>query len=500
MDFNTISGSDFNTIVVRGGGGSVLYGSSAIGGAISLNNEVVFGKSLSQSVRAAYGSFNTAALAYRLQFGTKKFSLQTGFSANASSNDYRNAGHTFENRNGQFRNLGFNANAGYQFGANDFIKFHTRLYEGGRHFALISPSDSKTKYRDSNSWYLLEWDHFAGRFISRSKIALLREHYQYYEDIQNADYTFGKLNTLNGRYDLTFNLNEKIRLNGIADFTQHAGWVSSLVSQKRQIASGSLLLAHRISERLQYELGFRKEITDNYDSPLLFSFGTLYRISEKYKLKGNVSKNFRIPTFNDLYWDGLGNPDLHPETAVQVEIGQEITVGHCSLSITAYHSDIQDMIRWVPRAGGVFSPENTDKVKINGIETACRWNTKINTHTLEANLLYAYNQSENAVTGKQLVYVPFHKITASAGYGFRRWSFTVQHLFTDKVYTQTDNNPARIVPYYNVTDAALAYDFGRKDHLKLGCHVRNLWNENYQSVEGRYMPQRNIDLYLTLKF
>ena len=30
-----------------------------------------------------------------------------------------------------------------------------------------------------------------------------------------------------------------------------------------------------------------------------------------------------MPTFNDLYWEGSGNPDLKPESSYQAEIGNE---------------------------------------------------------------------------------------------------------------------------------------------------------------------------------
>lgn len=499
-DFNTISTSDFNSISVRAGGGSVMYGSSAIGGAVSLNNETGFGKAFSNSIHTAYGSFNTSALAYRMQYGTEKFSLQISFSGNHSDNDYPYPDVDYKNENGQYRNAGFNVNLGYKLGGNDFMKFYTRVYNGERHFSLVSPSDTKTKYRDFNTWHLLEWDHFSGRFTSRSKIALLTERYQYYENIESVNYTFGKAQTFIGKYDLTFDINQKIKLNSIVDFTQNNGRISETTTEKRNIGSLALLMNHQLSEHLKYEFGLKKEITNNYESPLLFSAGTLYALTKNYNLKANLSRNFRIPTFNDLYWDGLGNPDLKPETSLQGEIGNEITIDNFSISVTAYHTNIKDMIRWTPGSNGVFRPENTNNVKINGVETGLRWNKKISEHAFETNVLYAYNQSENADTGKQLIYVPFHKITASAGYGYGKWSFTLQHLFTDKVYTQTDNSPAKIVPYYNVTDADLSYDFGKKDTYKLGGSVRNLLNENYQSVEGRYMPQRNFNIHLTLKF
>ena len=43
-DFNTITPSSFNTIIIRSGGGSTQYGSGAVGGSIHLNNTIDFQK------------------------------------------------------------------------------------------------------------------------------------------------------------------------------------------------------------------------------------------------------------------------------------------------------------------------------------------------------------------------------------------------------------------------------------------------------------------------
>ncbi len=41
-DFNTISSSDYNSVSVKAGGGSVIYGSGAVGGTVHLNNDLAF--------------------------------------------------------------------------------------------------------------------------------------------------------------------------------------------------------------------------------------------------------------------------------------------------------------------------------------------------------------------------------------------------------------------------------------------------------------------------
>src|SRR6187402_1409091 len=87
-DFNTFSSPDFNTVSVKAGGGSVSYGSGAIGGSVHLNNNLVFSNKFENDLRLDYGSFNTVGINYKVIFSNKKWSTQVGFSRNSSENDY----------------------------------------------------------------------------------------------------------------------------------------------------------------------------------------------------------------------------------------------------------------------------------------------------------------------------------------------------------------------------------------------------------------------------
>jgi len=53
-DFNTINAADFNSIGIRSGGGSVLYGSGAVGGSIHLTNLLSFNSKIKHQFRANY--------------------------------------------------------------------------------------------------------------------------------------------------------------------------------------------------------------------------------------------------------------------------------------------------------------------------------------------------------------------------------------------------------------------------------------------------------------
>ena len=500
-DFNTITTKDFENITVRAGGGSAIYGSSAIGGSIHLNNELTFKNQFQNELFLSYGSFDTFGANYKVNVANEKTTTQLSISRNSSDNDYEYLDtKNQKNENGQFQNTSINASFGYKINAFNSLRFYSQVYDGERHFSIFNATESRTKYRDFNTRNLLEWQAKRDAFDSNLKIAFLTEAYKYFGNIDLQHFTFGKVNTFLARYALSYHWKNKMTWQTIIDFNENKGSGSSISEATRSVFSGSLLFTHAINTKLGYELSLRKEVTSSYKSPLLFSVGTHFSPVSFYSLKLNFSRNFRMPTYNDLYWEQLGNPNLKSESAYQGEISNVFTFKKWSFTSTVYHSKISDMIRWIPKGSGIFNPENTAKVTVIGFESGLQWATNIGQHQFKCNANYGYSKSEDEATNKQLVYVPFHKMTAGLAYSFRRFSAVYQYLYNGKVFTQSDNNPHQIVDWYVVSNIDVAYRLGTAVNYTLGFKVLNLTNEKYQSVENRPLPGRNFNLYLTFKF
>ncbi len=496
-DFNTINTRDFTNIAVRAGGGSVIYGSSAIGGTIHLNNEPAFGNYFNNELLAMYGSFNTLGLNYKLNAGTERFAVQASITRNSSDNNYEFIGSEGKNLNGQFSNTSFNTAIAYKLNDKNTLKLYNTVFDSERHFSLIFPSETRTKYKDANTRTLLEWQLQSGKFTSKVKAAYLSEEYRYFQNIYNPNYTYGRVETTIGKYDLLYAINSKMKINTVVDYNRNKGYGSDIGGNTREISSGSVLFSHSPFEKFMYEAGLRQEITDSYQSPLLYSLGFKYRPVSFYTLRVNASKNFRIPTFNDLYWQGSGNTELKPESSYQAELGNDFTVGDFTLGITGYYIKLTDMLRWVP-AGSVWRPENTEKVTTYGAEVLSGYRYSYRKHTLQANATYAYTSTENELTGKQLTYVPQHKATASLAYSYGHFSANVNGLYTGEVFTRTDNNSRYNMKAYTVANGGISYGFGRKGEYVLGGQVFNIFNADYQVVDSRPMPGRNFTMYINI--
>jgi outer membrane cobalamin receptor len=506
IDFNTITTNNFNSIAIKTGGGSVIYGSGAIGGTVHLNNDLSFQKQFSNHLQLAYGSFNTLGINYNVNVSNEKWSTQIGFSQNSSTNDYLYLnkynwkGEQRKNVNGEFTSTNLNASFGYKISKNEYLKFYSQNSNTDRNLSLVSESDTKTKYINSFSRNLLDYSVAFNCLYANVKTAYIQEKYQYFGDIDSPYSSYGKTENFISKLDFGYQLIKSIKINTILDYNHTKGYGTSFGSNIRQIASGALILKHNNDNLWINELGFRKEYTTNYKSPWLFSIGSLYVFSKYYNLKVNVSRNFRIPTYNDLYWETGGNPNLKPESSYQAELGNVITYKKAKLTQTLFYNNIKDFLRWVPSNNGVWSPQNTDKVDAYGYETLLGWKNNFGKHYLSLNGSYAYTVSKNIETNKQLFFVPFHKATGSVAYGYKQFTVNYQFLYNGFVYTQSDNDPKQIIKAYTVSNIGIDYDLKFLESFKLGFQVLNLLNEEYQSLEDRPFPDRNFNIKINLKF
>jgi outer membrane cobalamin receptor len=507
-DFNTVTVNDYNAVNVKAGGGSIIYGSGAIGGTVHLNNDLVFKNQNSSTIQTSYGSFNTIGSQLNIKMATQKWSSQLGFSSTSSKNDYKYInrydwkGKQLYNINGEYINTSFNASLGYKLTPKNQITFYSQTAYSDRNVSLIAPSETKTKYNNTFSRNLLVYKTKFNSVFINLKSAYLYENFNYFQDISIDSYSQSTSKSFISNLDLGFQISKSVSLNTIFDYNNTNGYGTSFGNNTRQIGSGALLLKYDTTKKWHNELGLRKEITNNYKSPFLFSLGSCYTFNSIYSLKFNFSKNFRIPTFNDLYWQGqdIGNPNLKPESSYQAEVGNVFNFKKFTLSNTLYYIKIKDLISWNPGVGGKWSPQNTNQVLSTGTETLLGYQNTFHKHTFAVNATYAYTLSQDQETGKQLFFVPFQKATATLNYSYKNWELDCQFLYNGFVYTRADNNPLQIIKAYKITNLGLSCNFKLIPFSKIGFQVLNLMNLKYQSLEGRPMPGRNFNMYINLKF
>lgn len=495
-DFNTIATRNYNTLSVRSGGGSIPYGSGAVGGSVHLQNDISFGKRFENEVLLSYGSFNTTAGHYKSTYATNNFYIDAAIDYRMSDNDFEVLDTEVFNENGQFENTNLNLNLGIKLAPNQLLKLYHNTFLGERNFASTLTAPSDDGYIDSNARTLLEWAVLDKKYTSKLRFAHIFEQFEFFPNgLQDPVRTQGKANRLTTNYDFTYRFTKNTSLKTVIDYTTVAGDGTNSVRAQRELLSGVLLWNHKVNDKFSYGAHLKQEVTSDFESPLLVGVGGEYAFAQAYTISCNASQNYRIPTFNDVFWQGagaVGNPNLLPETSTQAEIGHKANFKNLKLGLQTYYIEVKDLIVWRPNAQGIWSPSNVTNTQHYGLEFDIDYVYSINDHRFSLGGNYAYTKAVNGETNKNLIYVPKQKVTASLGYQLKRWTGYSQFLYTDEVYTTTDNSAS--LAGYALANIGVEYALLDKNKQRMSIDVRasNIFNKNYQTVAFRPNPGRNF--------
>jgi len=499
-DFNTLLVDGFDELSVRPGGGSVIYGTGAIGGSIHLNNQLRFDGETRVRLSARAGSFSTFQNLIKVKTSNRDWSLSVALSRFSSENDYDWPGTSRENLNGEFEHYNANLSLSRKLNSNNRITYHGMYFNGDRNFSLVFPSDPSSNYANEDQRHLLEWESRFSEVKSVFKLAYFDEFFKYSADTRTPNSKEATAQTALARYSLFYNF-KAFEFNILSEYNYSSADGEEVLSESRSIASFAFLAKHHWKQ-LTSEIGIRQEYSDVYDSPFLFNAGLNFAVSNQISSKINISKNFRIPTFNDLYWEGSGNTNLLPETSNQAEASLLFldSKDQYQFTVTGYYNDITNLIRWIPNETNIWQPENVDEVETYGIEVNFKSKYDFGTHHLQLNSLYAYTISENKQTGFQLTYVPQHKFTNSLVYKIKRFSVDIQNLYNGEVFTRSNNSAGNVLEDYLLWNAGVSYKLSKLQSLELSLQVRNLGDVAYQTVENRPMPGRHFFIQTLINF
>jgi iron complex outermembrane receptor protein len=344
---------------------------------------------------------------------------------------------------------------------------------------------------------MLAWNHQREDFEFKLKYAFLTEKYLFYENKYADNYTFGAAKTHLIRQESIWKFSEKTTWTAQLEHVQNTGSGSNFEKNSRNTSSVSLLWQQEIHTGWYAEGSIRLEQNEIYETPFLYAFSGRWQPNSKWAVKSNFSKNFRIPSFNDLYWQGSGNLDLKPETALQFEVGPEFKTKKWIFSAQYFVIHLQDLLRWVPGNNGNWLPENTAQVRNQGLEIMTSKSLKWSEHTLELIGNYTFTEAVDLKKGRQLIYVPFHKANVTLKQSYKKFSGFLQTNYQGAVFTSSDN--AYNLPAFFVTNVGIDFLFDtKKINFNFGFQVHNLFHKNYQNVIARPMPGRNFQLFLTL--
>ena len=236
-------------------------------------------------------------------------------------------------------------------------------------------------------------------------------------------------------------------------------------------------------------------VSSIYEIPFIYALDIKYDLFKNLAVKANYSTNYRLPTFNDLYWNPGGNPDLKSETSSTAELGLIFTQNIFEINITSFFINSKNLIQWQPYENNIWKPVNIQNVENYGIEFSLILQKRIRNHFVMLKTQYDYVKAIDKTLNQQLIYVPKNKANIILSYRYKKWGFEYNLQYTGKVFITTSNTQS--IDAYSLSNIRVNRSL-LKNKLLIALHINNIFDKNYQSVAYRPMPNRNFTLTINL--
>lgn len=496
------------------GGGSSLWGSGAIGGVLSLNNRVDFSDPFLVRSRTNLGSFGQFQQQLQMGLGGQKWQARTKLSHQRADNDFfYPLGSGFPERqqtNAALSQQSLLQDIYWKLDEQKMLSAHFWWQASDRE---IPPTNVQTRseayQQDQATRIMLDFTEVTRRGKWQVKAGFFEEQLNYY-DPQIRLSSESHFQSFVGDISASWRLGAQqyLLVGSTQTFTEARaeGYRGSLPHQWR-----SALFASWRSDwkKIALQLSLRQEMVDGHFIPLTPSLGLDGYLGNRLSLKAKVSRNYRLPTFNDLYWQPGGNPDLLPESGWSQELGldktwrsENLTI---STSLTVFNRLIDNWILWSIREGQNFwSANNITRVWSRGLEPRLNFSYACSEGNINWQSGYDYIRSTNQVAlerprmmaGSQLLYTPEHQFFTKVGLKYKNGHFSYHHRYTGATLGQNES-----IPSFQVARLGLGWDFLIHWYqLQIQASINNLWDKDYVIIERRPMPGRHFQIGIQFSY
>ncbi len=521
FDVSLFSKENISRIEVLSGGMSSLYGSDAMAGVINIVTGRAAENNTSFSLNASVGSFGSTIFGLS---GSQNFGGLSAFvslSSEKSDNDYEyyfGKGVQKElkrRKNSSYSRRFLDANITYLLKSQTKLGYKLSLSDADRNLPGIETgSEPSNAVQTDNMWRnLISADHQVSKSFSISGLLTFSNDLSKYSDKIFAESYFKNLQTgVTGK--TTYSAGD-FTVNAGAEFFSYSLESNQMTTLSRRNQYSAFVTAEKdIAEGVRIFPSARFDnLSDIGESPLTGSVGL--NITPAFLqglfVKARIGNNFTAPSFNSMYWNPGGNPDLKPENSVSFSSGAGIELplfssATAELSYTKINAD--NKIIWLLSSSGYWEPMNVRQVSSNEIilllsaEQSAAKNIMVN-----GDVSFAFTYAKKSApdfegdrsTGKQLPYIPTFtsKASLNARTGKLRAGLFYQYVgsrFTNAANT-AELNPVSLL------DANLEFGIDLKGvDLTARLEGNNLTNENYEMIAGYPMPLRNFVFKIKLEY
>lgn len=522
-DLSIIPISTISELVTSSGTGNTAFGDRG-GGTVAIQT-----KDISDQLNVTY-QFGS--------FGEKKYSVEAGTTLSKVSlailMGFQSADNNFKYNTREFSNE-----------AGGFIDVKKKRIHNGNESATVlitAGSEIKQHEIETKLWILDSENQIPGGISSQNNNAFQNDGFvrwlTQWEYLSDKNIYNGSIYVASQELDY---IDENAAINSISDIKTYAFDVSIKRSFLSQIQLVSAIRAVRNSVKTsEYpadvsrdDISFSMNLvwipldflyvypsaSGNYNSDYGFNYTSELGVNtelvdQQIFLKVNAARSFISPTFNDLYWPGLGDPDLKTEEVLKIESSLLHQIRRPNLlvnsKILAYSSAVENGIRWLPNNNGQSSPQNIESLSLNGIEISNQTNWKSKDWGISAGLIFSQTLASiseerfenDASVDKQLIYTPEWQYKANLGISYRNISTAAFYAYVDERYSSSDHSsPFDPLSSYQTLDWITNLNFKhRMASHSIQLTIRNLFDEEYAIIKDYPLPGRHFKISIKTNF
>ncbi len=262
-------------------------------------------------------------------------------------------------------------------------------------------------------------------------------------------------------------------------------------SNKGYFINGNIILTDDIS----LSLGIREDDPSLFNNYTTYRIGSVWGVTDNFKLKTNYSTAVKTPTLYELYgadnFGYTGNADLQPEEAKTTDIGFEYKFDKSSLDVVYFTTDLDNLITY---GNSTYS---------NASGTSNRHGAEIKFNSMLSDNVYWRNGATFTIAedsnGTQVTRRPKWNGLTAIDWTNDKWTNTAEYLYTGKHLDIDSNTYATITkPDVGLFNFHTKYEIS--DENEIVFSLNNAFDETYERPDGYSQNGRNFLLTYKLKF
>ena len=256
---------------------------------------------------------------------------------------------------------------------------------------------------------------------------------------------------------------------------------------------------------ITFENAYRLDATQNLGNNFGYMFGFLFTPKNKlFCFKANASTNYRLPSFNEMYYLNYGNINLKPEKTISFNSEVSIkTLAIIEPKISFFLNSTKNKIVSVPKSPIQWTAMNIAKTFSRGFEFSLSGKLPQTNLMINYSYILATDETEDSPTqNKDIIYTPRHTANFLINFSLPFSSFiTFRGIYIGKRYSLPDNSIPSIMKEYTIFDIIFSKELEvKKSQMKISLHILNLFDVQYEIILNYPMPRRQVLFQAQAKF